>query len=333
MDVMQFTQVIPRLRVLETKLLDKAKIERMVDSSSAQDVLKVLQETDYGMFLGDVKKPEDYEIILSKELNRVYDMLYKICPSKEIIDIMAAKYDYHNIKVLIKGKILNKDFSQLIIPVGIEDVSKLKYAIENEYYRDINTLMRECIEKIEEDYSQTKDPQRVDIIADRYLFIHINSIVKKVNHKPLEKYIDSLIDLTNIKTLLRVKKQGKGKDFFINALIPGGRIDKDKLIQLLNESAENIPTKLSFTNYEEILKEGIAYYIATGSVSLFEMLVDNYIMNIMKDAKYVPFGAEPVIAYIYAKENEIKQIRTIMVGKLNNITGEVIKERLRDAYV
>ncbi|MDU7110698.1 MAG: V-type ATP synthase subunit C, partial [Clostridium perfringens] len=33
------------------------------------------------------------------------------------------------------------------------------------------------------------------------------------------------------------------------------------------------------------------------------------------------------------KENEIKQIRTIMVGKLNNITKEVIRERLRDGYV
>ena len=56
-------------------------------------------------------------------------------------------------------------------------------------------------------------------------------------------------------------------------------------------------------------------------------------MNYMKDSKFITSGAMPVLAYIYAKENEIKQVRTIMVGKLNSISEEVIRERLRDAYV
>ena len=37
MDKMQFSQIIPRLRVYETKLLDKAKIDRMIDSNSAEE--------------------------------------------------------------------------------------------------------------------------------------------------------------------------------------------------------------------------------------------------------------------------------------------------------
>ena len=56
-------------------------------------------------------------------------------------------------------------------------------------------------------------------------------------------------------------------------------------------------------------------------------------MSIMKAAKIIPFGVEPFLAYIYAKETEIKIIRIIMVGKLNNIAAEVIRERLRDIYV
>ena len=56
-------------------------------------------------------------------------------------------------------------------------------------------------------------------------------------------------------------------------------------------------------------------------------------MEKMKSAKMISFGGEPLLAYIYAKETEIKVIRIIMVGKLNNINGEVIRERLRDIYV
>ncbi|WP_191980816.1 V-type ATPase subunit, partial [Clostridium haemolyticum] len=66
---------------------------------------------------------------------------------------------------------------------------------------------------------------------------------------------------------------------------------------------------------------------------IFEKLCDNFIMNFIKDAKYISFGPEPLIAYILAKENEIKIIRIIMVGKINNIDSQVIGERLREIYV
>ncbi|WP_102400526.1 V-type ATP synthase subunit C [Haloimpatiens massiliensis] len=333
MDVMQFTQAIPRLRVLETRLLDKAKIERMIDSASAQSALKVLQETEYANVMNDVKRAEDYEIMLSAELKRVYNLIYEICPIKSVVDIMSIKYDYHNLKVMIKGKILNKDFSHMLVPVGKLEISKLKYAVDNEYYRDLNETMRSSIEEVIEDFKNLKDPQRIDIILDKYMFEEMIAISKEINDKFLNKYVGTMADLTNIKTLLRVKKQNKGRDFFLSVMLPGGSISKDKLLALLNESVENMPGRLSYTDYNEILKLGVEEYSKTGSVSLLEKLSDNYIMKLMREAKYVSFGLEPVIAYIYAKENEIKLIRIIMVGKLNNIAAEVIRERLRDAYV
>lgn len=333
MNEMQFTQVLPRLRVLETRLLDKSKIDRMIDSKSAIDSLRVLQETDYSAHITDAKRAEGYEEVLSKELVSVYDNLYKICPVKEIIDLIAVKYDYHNLKVLVKGKILNKDFSELLIPVGANDLSKLKYAVENDYYRDLDSLMKECLVKTFADFEINKDPQRVDTIIDKYQFENILNLSKLINHAGINKYVIAFADLTNIKTLLRVKKQKKNKDFLLDVLVQGGSIDKDRLVMLLNEANENIPVKLAHTNYENILKDGIADFTASGSVSTLEKLIDNYIMGMMKDAKYITSGPMPVLAYVYAKENEIKQIRTIMVGKLNNIAEEVIRERLRDAYV
>ena len=93
MDTRQFTQVIPRLRVLETRLLDKAKIDRMIDSNSADEAIKVLQETEYANVMSNVKRAEDYEIMLSEELKRIYAEMYSMSPSKVLIDIMSIKYD------------------------------------------------------------------------------------------------------------------------------------------------------------------------------------------------------------------------------------------------
>lgn len=333
MNPMQFTQVIPRLRVLETRLLDKAKIDRMIDGDSANEALKVLQESEYAGVMTGVKRPEDYEMVLARELKRVYELMYDASPVKSLVDIMGIKYDYHNIKVILKGMFLQKDFSHMLIPVGMIDVQTLKHSIENNNLGDLNETMKEGIIKAKEVFEETKDPQAIDIILDNTMFKEMREIAKQIDDKFVDKYVKVTIDSTNIKTLLRVKKQKKDKDFLEEVIIEGGEIDKDTLISMLHDAPENISNKLAFTDYGEMIKLGIEDFTKSGSVNELERLVDNYIMNMMKEAKYIPFGVEPLLAYIYAKETEIKIVRIIMVGKLNNISGEVIRERLRDIYV
>ena len=333
MNPMQFTQVIPRLRVLETRLLDKAKIDRMIDGDSANEALKVLQESEYAGVMTGVKRPEDYEMVLARELKRVYELMYDASPVKSLVDIMGIKYDYHNIKVILKGMFLQKDFSHMLIPVGMIDVQTLKHSIENNNLGDLNETMKEGIIKAKEVFEETKDPQVIDIILDNTMFKEMREIAKQIDDKFVDKYVKVTIDSTNIKTLLRDKKQKKDKDFLEEVIIEGGEIDKDTLISMLHDAPENISNKLAFTDYGEMIKLGIEDFTKSGSVNELERLVDNYIMNMMKEAKYIPFGVEPLLAYIYAKETEIKIVRIIMVGKLNNISGEVIRERLRDIYV
>ncbi|WP_294371942.1 V-type ATP synthase subunit C [uncultured Clostridium sp.] len=333
MDEMQFSQVIPRIRVYETKLLDKAKIDRMIDSHSAEEVLKVLQETEYANVMTNVKRAEDYEVILGGELKRLFTVMYDISPVKSLVDLMSIKYDYQNIKVILKGMFLKKDFSYLLIPVGTIEGNSLKNMIENGNLSELPHLMREGVEEVKLSFENTNDPQVIDIILDKYMFKSLVEIKNEINDRFVTKYVDALIDSTNLKTLLRVKKQNKGREFFASVIIEGGSIDKDKLISMLNDAAENISTKLAYTDYAEFIRSGIEYYTKTGSVSLLEKLADNYVMDMMKEAKIIPFGVEPLLAYIYAKETEIKIIRIIMVGKLNNISAEVVRERLRDIYV
>ena len=50
-------------------------------------------------------------------------------------------------------------------------------------------------------------------------------------------------------------------------------------------------------------------------------------------AKSVPFGVEAVIGYLVAKEIEFTAVRIIMSSRMAGITGETIRERLREAYV
>lgn len=333
MDVMQFTQALSRIWVFETRLLDRTKIERMIEATSAEEALKILNETEYSNILSKAKRVNDYENILSYELKRIYELMYELCPVKDVVDLMSVKYRYHNLKVLLKGKFLSKDLSNLLIDLGIEDLKELKSIIDLDNFDDLKGNTKKAVIEVVKDFEENKDPQKIDIIVDRYMFDEMQDIKKKLNYKFTDKLVLATIDLTNIRTLIRLKKQGQGREFASKVLISGGAIDKDTLISIINETPENIITKLSTTIYSDIIKEGIESFKESNSASLLEKLSDNYIMDLMKGARLVTFGPDRILSYIYAKETEIKIIRIIMVGKLNNISQEVIRERLRDSYV
>lgn len=332
MDKMNFTQAVARLRVLEKRLLTKVKIERMIDSTSEEDVLKILQESEYAGFMVNVKRPEDYNILLKGELNRIYSLMYEVSPDPAIVDIMSLKYDYHNIKVLLKGRALDKDFSNMLIPVGTVDIEKLKLYMATEEYRELNPKMREAILQAEKVYHESKDPQKIDIILDVYMYTDMLARAKETKIDFIIDYVVRSIDFCNIKSIIRLKKQEKDVKFLKEVILSDGDIASDILIRAFNEPIETMAAKFTSLKYGEVIRLGLDEYMKTGKLSVFEKLSENYIMKTLKAAKYITFGPEPIFAYIIAKETEIKIIRIIMVGKLNNVDTAIIRERVREVY-
>ena len=52
-----------------------------------------------------------------------------------------------------------------------------------------------------------------------------------------------------------------------------------------------------------------------------------------KPQKYETFSVGPLLAYLVARENEIKTVRIILTGKQNGFPEEAIRERVREMYV
>ena len=56
-------------------------------------------------------------------------------------------------------------------------------------------------------------------------------------------------------------------------------------------------------------------------------------MEAMKPQKYNPFSPGPLVAYVLARENEIKTVRIILSGKRTGMPEDKIRERVREMYV
>lgn len=55
------------------------------------------------------------------------------------------------------------------------------------------------------------------------------------------------------------------------------------------------------------------------SYLLLEKLKAAFILKFLSGAKYITFGPEPIISYYFAKLNEIKLLRWVILGKINQV--------------
>lgn len=333
MDRMDFIQAVTRTRVLEKRLLSSAKIDRMIEAKDIGEVFKTLNETDYSSAVAEITRDEDYENILSHELKRVYKLMREVTKDQVVVDLMALKYDYHNLKVLVKERKLNKDLSNLYIPIGSTDFQKIKDGFLEGNFKDIQPEFREAIEAVVKDFEITKDPQRIDMIFDKFYIEHLYKMAVAADVELFINYVKDMIDFINIKSSIRLKRQGKDMSFFEDVLLPNGNIDKDIILFTLNDSIENMINRFKNYRISPGLIKGLESYKTTNRLSDLEKYMDNYLVDINKPSKYVNFGPEPIFSYIVAKEAEIKALRIIMVSKLNKLSPDATRERVRDLYV
>lgn len=333
MDRMDFIQGVTRIRVLENKLLNKAAIEKMVDAKDLEEVFRTLGDTEYANAVTAVAGPEEYEGVLQNELERIYKLVREISPEQSVVDLMALKYDYHNIKVMIKESIMEKDFSRLYSKVGTIDFQKLKTQFTSGEYRDMDPVFKEVVLAVLKDYVEKKDPQRIDILTDRFYFEHLLRLAEESGIELFKEHVKDLIDFINVSSAIRLKKQEKDLKFFEEVILENGNIDKEAVLSTVGETVESMINRFRNSRISKELSKGLEDYLESGRLSSFEKHMDNYLMRLNKSSKSVTFGPEPLFSYLVAKEMEIKILRIIMVSKQNNIPPDAIRERLRDLYV
>lgn len=330
------------VRKLEKELLGKDLLDRMIKSADVISALKILTESDLNGYSFDLNNPQDFENSLNQELLRTYEIIKnisKVSTFNFLYFTFACKYDFHNIKMLLKSKFLNKDISnELLSSIGSIDMEKLKLAIKDEKYEDLPDSFVFLIKKTLSEYSKFKDPEIIDFVLDRERYTMIFNKITEVEiieteEDFLRRFIKINIDLSNIIGCIRAKVRGERKSFTKEFLIPEGDFKIDKIIEIYDSPLSSWFEKLTHTSYKNIIEIGVNNFQKSNSLMELEKQRDNFILNFSKIGKYITFGIEPLVGYIIAKENDIKNIRIILSGKLNKLSPEQITERVRDTYV
>ncbi len=327
-----YAHAVGRIRCIERKLLDRNKLERMIESSGPDEALKVLIEADYGSedVINDAR---NFELLLRDEMEKTYGLLKKLIPEAGFLDVFLLKNDYHNLKVILKSEFQGISPEGILNGYGIIPTGKLEAILRDRKLDLLSDVMKDAVSECIDTYNRTKDPQNIDLILDRALYKEMVIMAVQVKNSFISEIARVSIDLLNIKTFLRIKAMGRTLDFLDKAILSGGTIPKEFFLESLDNSLEGFSGKMLYGAYGKVCEEGINSFIERGSLAKLEKLSDEYIQGLAMKAKYISDGVEPLIAYLIAVENEIKNVRIIMVGKRNSISADIIRERLRTTYV
>ena len=123
-----FLYISTRLRSMENRMLSRERMERMLEARTDEDAAKVLSECGYtGLEKADL---DSLSQALSAARAETFSELASMSPNSDIVDVFRMKYDYHNLKALMKCAHSGKDAGGMLIDAGRYPLDTVKRAVE-----------------------------------------------------------------------------------------------------------------------------------------------------------------------------------------------------------
>lgn len=314
----KYTYALGVIRAREVKLLTAKRFEELLSTADVEELMAALHDTDYGQFFRNIKKSEA-EQALGESKVALYNDAEKLIGNTEVMGMLRAKYDFHNVKVLLKGKISEEDFTDKCSHLGSVPVSKIHEIFKEEKYSYLPEYLKRAAESgIDVYYSTDHNPQYLSFTVDA---IMAETLTSYMENSFLNNYYKMWVDLTNLKIILRLLFLEKYQDLIEFAVLPGGNIGEDKIKKAKIESPDSLEDFYRGTVYSSLLEW-------KDSFSVLERESEKLLISYLKSVAFESIGVEPVIAYLLLKENEIRNLRVIFIGKMNGVGEDLIKERL-----
>ena len=315
------------LRAREPQLLSGEKAQRMLDAPSFEEAAKLLVDCGYPDMAAC--RAEEIEAILAERRDAVLAEMYALAPDKAIVTAFRMKYDYHNVKAIVKGEAMGSDPTHLLTGAGRVAPEKLLEAYRESRYVELPTELGKAMEEARTVLARTANPQMADLILDQACFGEMKAAAAEAECPFLEDYVRLLIDATNLKSAVRTLRMHKDADFLQSVLLAGGTVSEGRIAAAGDREA----LAGLFQNGKLAKAAALGAEAAQGGrMTAFERACDNAVNDYLKDAKLVGFGPETLVAYLAAAEGEITAVRMILTGRLAGIEPDTIRERLRDLY-
>ena len=301
-----------RIRAMERRLLTAPSVEACA---------QLLSEWGYA----PVHDEPSLQAALSAQREAVFADVSRFMPEAEVLDVFRLKYDYHNIKTLLKAP---QNAERLLIDAGTvpAETMRKKHA-ENGGWDFLPADMAAAADEAQRVLAETGSARSSDCILDRAYFARLEKLAADSHIPYLQDYVRAMIDAANLRSLIRTQRLGLDAGFLREVLFPGGSVTPEAI--RAGSGAAALWRGTAFARAAELGDEAAK----GGSLTVFEKACDDAVLRAAGAARRVPFGVEVALGYLAAKEAEWTAVRTVLSGRMAGVPAEALRERLREQYV
>jgi V/A-type H+-transporting ATPase subunit C len=323
MSDMEYTYAVARIRSKEVSLFSAATIDQLMACKTHESCLQFLQEKGWG----DTDTPLDAEKILTREREKTWEVIRELVTDMSVFDVLDFPNVFHNLKAAIKQVCTEEETPGIFYKDTVPSAEEILEAVKERDFSRLPDYMAGAAAEAFETLLHTRDGQLCDVIIDRAALEAIRAAGKASKAEIIRNYAESSVAIADIKIAVRSQKTAKSMEFMKRAMAECDTLSVDALAHAALNSMEAIREYLAGTDYAE------GADALAESPSAFERWCDNMIIKTIRPQKYNSFSVGPVVAYALARENEIKTVRIILSGKLNGLSDDSIRERIREMYV
>ncbi|MGJ7028386.1 MULTISPECIES: V-type ATP synthase subunit C [Methanothermobacter] len=341
LDLFPFAYPNARVRARIGRLINEKQFSEILETENLEEFMNYLRGLpDYAKYVDRFP----VEKALESQLAETYETVSKIAPAsiREPFRVNLKKWDIRNIKSLITAKDAGlgaEETLNLLVPFG-EIYETLEALTDSETVQDVvagleGTEYAQVLEDALSEYGETGMILPLEAALDRY---YLENMMRAVgspsddNTKLLHTYFGTQVDISNIKIILRAKADGLSYDDISPYMIQEGyQLREWKLKDLMEaEDVSGVISGLEGTDYGPMLSEALSEYSATGSISVFERVLEENLNRMARNfALKKPFGVGPMIGFLSRKEVEVRNLKVIARSKREpGFPESMVKEML-----
>lgn len=351
-DLSDYGYVNARVRAMRSHLLTSEFFMRLVEAEDFETVHQLLEQTVYRREINEVilMHPErpDYDQALNVNL---YAAFKKISDSTggeahQLVSLLLSDYDVYNLKTIIRGKKAGAtpgEVVNLLVPAGGIRMETLEMLLKAGEIRDVVDTMgnlqiryaRPLAQALPAYFKHDQDLAFLELAIDKY---HFGTAVEALDGKRygsganvemVRRIITSEIDIRNISTLVRIRGIRLEDKEVITLCIPGGSLSPDQFLYLdrLGDVVQ-IVSEYPDPRYRKVLERALSEY-QEYDVAAFDRELEHELTKLGVGMGNIDvLGIGVIIGFIFAKKNEVSNLRLIMRGKALDQTDAEIKKNL-----
>jgi V/A-type H+/Na+-transporting ATPase subunit C len=266
-----------------------------------------------------------------------------------LVAAFLRRHEYHAIKVILRGKHHGATREEMLRELLIED---------KEDYEFLSTLMTDEIQGVNgvlEALKTSKGKGRGYYLAlqqaeklsaepglseyedalDRAYYQELLATLR-VPGRPgqeanarflMERYVRLEIDVVNLLTALRYRKNDLDWDSLRPQIIPGGSEFKEETLKRIHaaETTEEVKKEVSGSKFGDSLDEGLD----AGSLPRVEIAAQKRLMNFASGFSHmIPLSILPIIDFLLRKHTEVRNLRAVARGKEARLGEDTIQQIL-----